>query len=235
MKQLFTTILIVIAFILPAQAEESIPFHKLRVDYVRLPGKVSSKDFYRAIACGAKPGEKCQHSIRKWPADKARNLRVSMPTFENQYSSSRMNRASRALDRALAQLNGLGANLKLTRVAPDAPADIRVYMLDTKGNTVIKGTGVKGLDGVTLQGGLFRVWSDRKGNITKAVIAVSSTLPPDIYRRVMQEEVTQSLGLFHDIRSNYYDTRSMFSQDSPTRQRLTAIDQAVVRMHYPKP
>ena len=49
----------------------------------------------------------------------------------------------------------------------------------------------------------------------------------------MLEELTQSMGLMTDIRNPYYETRSVFSEDSNSVVKLGEQDREALRLHYP--
>jgi hypothetical protein len=49
----------------------------------------------------------------------------------------------------------------------------------------------------------------------------------------MIEELSQAMGLMTDIRNPYYETQSVFSEDSNSVQKLGEQDREALRRHYP--
>lgn len=203
-------------------------------DYVTTDGKLSDADFYRLVACGAAPGGRCQQVFTRWSAAQRGNLTVSVILADPDFPEPKKRQILRDLDRAIAEINGAGADLNLTRV--EGPrADIRVYLVASPVNSIVRGTGNRNLDGGYIEAALTSItWQTETGRMRSAAIAVSRDILPVDIRSVVLEELTQSLGLIFDIRNPYYDTRSIFSEDSNSTTRITGQDAMAIRTHYPR-
>ncbi|HWA19124.1 MAG TPA: DUF2927 domain-containing protein [Devosia sp.] len=211
----------------------SLPAPALGVDYVDASGRLSDEDFYRAVACGAPPGGRCQQILTKWsPADRG-NLTVSVTVSDPDFPDGKRRQIVRDLDRAIAELNGSGADIHLART-DKARADIRVYLVGAPVNSIIRGTGNPTLDGGYIEAALTSIiWQTTTGRMESASIAFSRGILPGDIRSVVLEELTQSLGVIFDIRDSYYNTRSIFSEDGNSVIRISGQDETVLRMHYP--
>ena len=76
-------------------------FAQADVDYVRLPGKVSSAVLHRAITCGAEPGRDCLMKPIKWLARDARRLTVGFVAIDDTYPNRHNPQASKSLNLAI--------------------------------------------------------------------------------------------------------------------------------------
>jgi hypothetical protein len=203
-------------------------------DYVSANGKLADADFYRLVACGAPPGGLCRQIFTRWSAADRRNLTVSVTRADPDYPRDKQKQILRDLDRAIAQINGAGADIHLTRT-DNSRADIRVYLVAAPLDSTIRGTGNPALDGGYIEAALTSItWQTDNGRMESAAIAFSHGILPGDIRSIVLEELTQSLGLIFDIRDPYYNTRSIFSEDGNSVTRLTGQDQMVLRTHYPK-
>ncbi|MDA9208487.1 DUF2927 domain-containing protein, partial [Octadecabacter sp.] len=79
-----------------------------------------------------------------------------------------------------------------------------------------------------------QIFWDDDHNITEAAIVFAADIPIDQAGPIMLEELTQSMGLMTDIRNPYYETRSVFSEDSNSVQKLGVQDRAALARHYPE-
>ncbi|WP_167647063.1 DUF2927 domain-containing protein [Mameliella alba] len=202
------------------------------VDYVETDGLLSDEDFYRLVACAAPPGQSCRKDMVRWPTD--RPLQVQFARIDRAFLGGRQKRARAALERAIRYINRAGAGISLREVAPEAEADIRIYLVDTDGSTPISGTGIKGVDGMRVTGARVIVWSRSDTHvIQRARIIFGTRLDIRHYESAMIEELTQALGLLTDIRNPAYLGRSIFSQDDNQSKDLGPQDIKALRRHYP--
>lgn len=202
-------------------------------DYVNASGKLADEDFYRLIACGAPPGGRCQQALTRWSQSDRRNLTVSIVLADPDFPESKQKQILRDLDRAIAEINGSGADIHLTRT-DKSRGDIRIYLVAAPVNSVISGTGNPSLDGGYIEAALTSIiWQTDSGRMESASIAISRGIFPGDIRSVVLEELTQSLGLIFDIRDTYYNSRSIFSEDGNSVTRIAGQDEMVLRAHYP--
>lgn len=203
------------------------------VDYLATEGKLTAEDFYRLVACRALPGQACSVEIVRWAPPVARRLAVAVAPVPAAYPADMAQAASRALDRAIAEINGAGAAINLVRVGKGEAAPITIHLSPVYEGQVIQGTGVDGVDGQTIGAALVTVWWDEAFALTSAVIVLACDLPVTDLEPVILEELTQATGLMTDIRNPAYETLSVFSEDSNTVTRLSPLDRDVLRRHYP--
>jgi hypothetical protein len=205
----------------------------LGADYVTASGKLSDEDFYRLVACGAAPGMRCRQGFARWSRSDSRKLTVSVTVTDPDFPPDSKKRIIGALDSAIGELNGAGAAIKLVRTS-SARANIRVYLVAAPLNSYVQGTGNRDLDGGYIEAALTSItWQTETGRMRSAAIAFSRDMLDIDVRSVVLEELTQSLGLIFDIRDPYYDTRSIFSEDSNSVVRISGQDAVALRMHYP--
>jgi hypothetical protein len=203
-------------------------------DYVDASGKLSDEDFYRLVACGAPPGGRCQQTLTKWSPSDRRGLTVAIILADRDFPETKQRQILRALDRAIDELNGSGADIHLTRT-DGSRGDIRIYLVAAPVNSTIRGTGNPTLDGGYIEAALTSiVWQTGTGRMESASIAISRGILPGDIRSIVLEELTQSLGLIFDIRDTYYNSRSIFSEDGNSVLRIAGQDDMVLRTHYPK-
>lgn len=201
-------------------------------DYVETQGILSDEDFYRLVACAAPPGEACRKSIVRWPTQ--RPLRVQLTQVDRAFLGGKQKRARAALVRAIKYINRAGTGITLRQVSAATEADVRIYLIDTNGETPIVGTGIEGVDGATVSGARVIVWSrTTTGEIQRAKIIFGTRLHIRHYESAMIEELTQALGLLTDIRNPAYLGASIFSQDDNDSKDLGPQDLMALRRHYP--
>ncbi|WP_308918274.1 DUF2927 domain-containing protein [Jannaschia sp. LMIT008] len=198
-------------------------------EFVILPDRVSDADFHRAVACAADPGGLCRKPMLRWPAERRRPLRVGIVSWPDMLAAPRRRAFSIALDRAVARLNAVGADVILAR---GARPQIAVHVLATPPGRIVEGTGDPLLDGTRLGLGHV-VLRSRDGTITAATIGLSMHVAGRSLQSVMLEEVTQALGPITDIAGPAYSD-SVFAEDANTAIRLSDQDAAALRLHYPK-
>lgn len=203
------------------------------VEFVETLGPLSDEDFYYLVACGAPPGGACIDPIVRWAEADALSLTVSVAPVAPSYPKALGKEMLAALDRAIAEINGAQARLRLLRAEPGEVGRIRLFLTPVGENQPIRGTGISGVDGVEIGAGLTTVWWNDRREITEAVIVMAGDLPVPQVFPVLLEELTQSLGLLTDIRNPWYETRSVFSEDSNSVTRLGPQDVMALRRHYP--
>jgi hypothetical protein len=169
----------------------------------------------------------------RWAEADALSLTVSVAPVAPSYPKALGKEMLAALDRAIAEINGAQARLRLLRAEPGEVGRIRLFLTPVGENQPIRGTEISGVDGVEIGAGLTTVWWNDRREITEAVIVMAGDLPVPQVFPVLLEELTQSLGLLTDIRNPWYETRSVFSEDSNSVTRLGPQDVMALRRHYP--
>jgi hypothetical protein len=197
-------------------------------EFVAVDGPLQNEDFYRLIACGAAPGAACTKPMVFWPEDKRAALSVGFVTLSDTLQPYQRRLFEEALAKAVAQVNGLGAGLRLVTAADP---DVQIHVVATGPGEVMRNTGVPTLDGALLPLGRVAIRT-RSQVIHDAVIAISAQTARRAIASVVLEELVQALGLMTDIRSPAY-RRSVFAEDSNSGTRLTGQDAMVIRRHYP--
>ena len=200
-------------------------------EYIDVDGPLGDADFYRVVACGAPPGGDCAKPRIHWPADRRHPLAVGIAQVDPGVPDYRVGLLDRALDDAIAEINGAGADITLARV-PGGPFDIPVYLVDVPQGGVVEGTGNASLDGEQIAIGRVVIRS-RGSRITSAAIAISAEIRRREIASVMLEELVQSLGLTTDILGPAYEA-SIFAEDSNSTVWLRGQDAEALRRHYPR-
>lgn len=201
-------------------------------EYIRTDGPLADDDFYRLVSCAAPPGQMCSGAAARW--DKP-VIRVGMALVPPAYPARLGQEMSKALDRAIAQINGTTPALNLKRVNKDEAMDITIHLQPIRAGDLIRGTGRPEMDGVPIGAALVQIWWEAGYVITDAVIVLAADIPRSQAGPILLEELTQAMGLMTDIRNPYYDTRSVFSEDSNSVAKLGAQDRMALRRHYPAP
>lgn len=201
-------------------------------EFIVVPDIVSDDAFYRIVACAAVPGEECSKPFIYWPEDRRLALRVGIAATGEGFADYRYDLVDRAIDAAIAEINGAGAHLFLERVY-EGEMDIPVYLVDAPQGGVIGGTGLDELDGSSIAIGRVAIRS-RGEEIVAASIAISQDIRRREIASVVLEELVQSLGLVTDIVSPAYE-RSIFAENGNSMTRLRGQDAAALRRHYPRP
>ncbi len=202
--------------------------------FVHLDRRVPDQDFYRAVACAADPGDDCGEPLVAWPARKRQALTVALHAQGDPQPDRRRAQVGQALDRAIAEINGTGADLRLVRQPDGAAADITLWDSDiTEGEPIV--LPQEGLDGGALmEGARVEIWWNGRLRIYRAVIVIAGDLEAGDLRSVVLEEMVQSLGFLTDLTGNAYATTSIFSESSNAVTRLRGQDAAAIRLHYPR-
>lgn len=200
-------------------------------EYMVTGGPLSNDDFYHIVACAALPGQGCGQPLVHW--DKP-VVTVTFAPIPVTYPTDIAREMGRKLDTAIMQINASAPGLTLRRVPKSSPADVVVYLQPIRTGGAIRGTGFAGMDGTPIGAALVQVYWDENLKLIEAAIAFAADIPLDQVGPIMVEELTQSMGLMTDIRNPYYETRSVFSEDSNSVAKLGVQDRAALRLHYPQ-
>ncbi|WP_225026529.1 hypothetical protein, partial [Xinfangfangia pollutisoli] len=136
-----------------------------------------------------------------------------------------------ALDQAIAQINGAGAGIRLTRT-DRAGADIRVYVSAAQpGDSMAAQPGLSapGVMGV----GYSTIWWNDSNRITAATILISTGMEAHDMQSVVLEEVFQALGPRFDVAGRAYEGVSILSQSSNATLTIEGQDARLLRWIYP--
>ncbi|ABD56128.1 DUF2927 domain-containing protein [Jannaschia sp. CCS1] len=201
-------------------------------EFIAVPDVISDDAFYRLVSCAAPPGGDCAKPLIYWPEDRRLALRVGIAGAADSFQNYRFDLVDAAIDAAIAEINGAGANLFLERVY-EGDIDIPFYLVDTPQGGTIDGTGVAELDGSSIAIGRVAIRS-RGENIVAATIAISQDIRRREIASVVLEELVQSLGLVTDVASPAYDL-SIFAENGNSMTRLRGQDASALRRHYPRP
>ena len=206
----------------------------LAKDFVRSKGKLSDRDFYRAVACGAPVGQECRYSTYRWPESDRVNLTVGIMEIEDEFPKDYAATAAGALVKAIEEINGVNSGVRLVQVTKGTPK-IKVYFVSGKigggGSSARTVTGFALAEGA---GGMARIFPGRrKGSIAKAEVYISDLNAKSGLRSIVLEELVQSLGLLTDIHNRYYNKRSIFSEVGSGTTKLRGQDAKALLLHYP--
>jgi hypothetical protein len=216
-----TALVALILFQSLAQAKEAIE---------TWPGLLSDDNFFNLVACGAEPDKPCAEPPTRWPKEKRRKLTVAVVC--KGVSKDACRRSKVALKTAIDEINGAGADLKLRQINGDA--DIMIYATKIADGATIQGINTS-IDGSVIEAAQVVVnYDDKTYQITDSTIVLGTAIEPEELLPITLEELTQALGPTTDIRNSYYDTRSVFSEDSNTVTKLGEQDKMVLRRLYPK-
>lgn len=193
-----------------------------------MEGRLSDDAFYRAVACGASPGDACTKPFLRWPTDTREDLTVGLASVVATLPPYRRRLYEAGLTDAVAEINGLGAGLTLRRT--DRDPQIAIHVVAAAPGTVMRNTGVESLDGERLALGRVALWAT-DGAITRAVIAISAKARRREIRHILLEELTQSMGLMTDVAGAAYH-RSIFAELGNSVVRLQGQDAMALRRHY---
>lgn len=199
-------------------------------EYIVTDGPLRDADFYNLVACGASPGGACKMPYVAW--DKPA-VTVTFAPVPPAYPVALAKEMDRVLDTALAQINGSAPGLNVQRVSKSESADILLYLQPLRAGDTIRGTGRPEMEGVPIGAALVQIWWDEALRITEAVIVFAADIPLGQAGSVMLEEVTQAMGLMTDIRNPYYNSLSVFAEDSNSVAKLGVQDRMALRRHYP--
>lgn len=102
--------------------------HAGAVEFIETDQTLNDDHFYRAVACGAAPGADCTRQFARWPAEKARELTVSLRGIDPEFPVYKLSWVRAALDEAIDEINKAGAAINLVRRADALPADIPIFL-----------------------------------------------------------------------------------------------------------
>lgn len=211
---------------------------------VTLKTQQSDENFYRAIACGARPGKRCTTTLAKWPAEKRKNLTVGIVFTDPSFDRAQKNNIRKNLRAAIREINSVKSSVRLKMTNYTYP-DIRVYLVPIAPISqvgVVRGTQDETVDGSEFgKRHVARVdvfWNAKTKNspsasITRANIIYTSRMSKGETKSVVLEELVQSLGLLADIDGPYYELRSIFAENANFVTQLDGQDVSTLRMHYP--
>ncbi len=205
------------------------------LDSVVTKGKLSDRDFYRLIACAAPPGAECQRPFRRWSARDAKDITVRITRIESPIQKRRLSLAQDAVRHAIAEINGVGAAVRLRLIETGQP-DISVSFIN--GDIEVGDRRLRNIDDIFLLGSaaaIAEVFSRRGSPVIEyAEVTISGLVENRRLKNVVLEEVVQSLGLMTDVHNPYYHGRSIFSETGGTTKRLRGQDAMALLTHYPK-
>lgn len=199
-------------------------------EYVVTDGPLSDTDFYQLVACAAIPGQGCREPLVRWAKPV---VTVSFAPVPVAYPDDLAKELDRVLDTSVSQINGSAQGLTVRRISKSAQPDIRIYLQAIGTGDAIRGTGYPAMDGVPIGAAQVQVFWDGDYNLTEAAIVFAGDIPVEQAGPIMIEELTQAMGLMTDIRNPYYETRSVFSEDSNSVVKLGVQDRTALRLHYP--
>jgi len=215
-------VVLLLLFALPLKAQE----------FIASNGPLTDEDFYRTVACGARPGGSCQSPFVRWTPPRGQQIIVGFDPAPPGFPGDLQEMLSQSLDRAIQQLNNATDAIQLRRRDKSGSADISIILRNIVSGDQISGLGISELEGVPISAAIVQVWWNDALEITDAVIVVARDIPLDEADSIMLEELTQGLGLLTDIRNPFYDTRSVFSEDSNSVRKLGPQDRMAVARHY---
>ncbi|PZR00295.1 MAG: hypothetical protein DI533_06850 [Cereibacter sphaeroides] len=198
-------------------------------DFVKTKGQLSDEDFHRLVACGAQPGKDCRIPMRYWPSNTAQAITVTRLPDIDPVLPAVSAQIDAALDNAIAEINGVGAAIHLLRLPDNMPARIRLSVRSPQALRLLSHE----TDPRMMPAGMVLFDPGLPERITGASIVISSRILLGETKSVVLEEVMQSLGLPFDISNDYYQRRSIFSQEANAVTRLTGQDARALSLHYP--
>jgi hypothetical protein len=201
-------------------------------DFIVTDGPLSDHDFYHLVACSADPAGPCREEIVRWSASDAANLTFAIATPTNGFPKWLRTAVTDSTIRAAHEISASSPHLNLRRIQKPTNADIIIYPQNIRAHDRILPIGRAGVDNEPIGAAHVQIWWNSRKEITEAAIVLAADIPPDQVYPIILEELTQSLGLLTDIRNPYYETRSVFSEDSNAVQKLGTQDIVALRSHY---
>lgn len=204
-------------------------------DWVQNNGPLEDDDFYRLAACGAPVGGDCDMPFVRWPDADSVDLTVSIQKIDRSYPRLQRDIIDKALDAAIAEINGIDAKVTFRRVEDFSDAHVTIWLRGFSEGDVITNTGFPVLDGKRMIGvSHVQIWWNASHELTRGAIIVTNDIATNDIESVLLEQLLQSLGFLYDIRNPWYETRSIISEDSNQLTRLGTQDVMILRRHYPK-
>ncbi len=201
-------------------------------DYVITPkGKLSDRDFYRLVSCGAAPGGKCRVPAARWSKADATNLTLSIVSVQRGFPVRQEKAIRSAVARAINELNGVGAGVHLSLVS-GGRADMEIHLVTKTLKSVLpQARSIQ--EEIVTTGAIAMVRVHRQGSrITKATVLYTSDIPSRMTKATVLEEIVQGLGLPFDIHNKAY-YKSLFSETDCCQTRLKGQDAKAILYHYP--
>ncbi|MDO9640958.1 MAG: hypothetical protein Q7J44_20695 [Pseudotabrizicola sp.] len=197
-------------------------------DGVTVEGILPDADFFRAATCGAAPGQDCRQPPVTWGKQ---SLTLAVVPSDAQSGLLFRMLLSASVDYAIAQINGAGSALSITRIA-GPEADIRLSLTDaTDGSQIAE---VPGMSGAGVMGvGYATLWWTPDHKITEASILISTSITPGEIVSVVLEEIFQATGPVFDIDAAAYEGVSILSQTSNATVTIAGQDARLLRHLYP--
>ncbi|MEM9321042.1 MAG: DUF2927 domain-containing protein [Pseudomonadota bacterium] len=205
------------------------PTPLLAQEFIQVGRVLTDDEFYRLVACAAPPDGPCSKQVVRWPEHRRRALRVGIADVSPAFPSYKFDLVDQAIDRAIAEINAVGADLFLERRF-GAPFDVPIYLTDATEGGLIEGTGNSQIDGSAISIGRV-VLRSRGEEIFEAAIAISRDISRREIASVVLEELVQAMGLPTDIDGAAYD-RSIFAEQGNSVVWLRGQDAAALRLHY---
>ena len=199
-------------------------------EYIVTSGPLTDAEFYGIVSCARVPGLGCNEAVVHWNEPVVTVAFAPVPVT---YPPELAREMTRVLDTSISQINSAAPGLNVRRVAKYQTSHIRLYLQPIRTGDAIRGTGYPGLDGVPIGAAQVQIFWDQDRNLTEAAIVFAADIAIDQAGPIMLEELTQAMGLMTDIRNPYYETRSVFSEDSNSVSKLGVQDRAALRFHYP--
>ena len=203
-------------------------------EFITANAPLSDTDFYRLVSCAAPLGGDCQKDLVRWSPTDAQDVSIGIVQVEDGYPANVAQLAADALNSTIAQLNAVDANLHVTIWDETIKPDIGIHLLTIVEGDAIRNTGLDPLDGEIIEVAKVQLWWRDDFTLIKGAIVIGKDIDPADVTSIMLEEVTQSMGLLTDIGGPYYQTRSIFSENSNQLTALGAQDVMALRRHYPK-
>lgn len=199
-------------------------------DFVSVNGRLSDLDFYHLATCGARPDGDCEGPYVRW---RAGTLSVAILEPEPGFPKAKAKQLSRALDRAIAEINGVGSGIRLARRDQFAG---RAQIVVTP-TALVTGDRTKALTnvaaGAQMGVGYMSIYWNTNGRIMRGGIAIAADIGSEEMDSVVLEELFQTLGFIHDIDSPSYEGVSILSESSNQTTRIKGQDRKTLLMHYP--
>ena len=203
-------------------------------EFITANAPLSDTDFYRLVSCAAPLGGDCQKELVRWSPTNAQDVSIGIVQVEDGYPANVAQLAAEALASTIAQLNAVDAKLHVTLWDKEIKPDIGIHLLNIVEGDAIRNTGLNPLDGEIIEVAKVQLWWRDDFTLIKGAIVIGKDIDPADVTSIMLEEVTQSMGLLTDIGGPYYQTRSIFSENSNQLTALGAQDVMALRRHYPK-
>ncbi len=198
-------------------------------EYIVTDGPLSDAEFYHLVACAARPGQGCNTPLVRWSKPE---VTVTFAPIPAGYPDDLAQELDKSLDLAIAQITGAAPGLNLRRISKSMEPDIEIFLNPIVAGDGIRDTGRPELDGVPIGAAQVQIWWNERLHLTEAVIVFAADIPLNQAGPIMIEELSQAMGLMTDIRNPYYETRSVFSEDSNSVAKLGRQDREALRLHY---